>query len=310
MKLRYRIARWLGHRFWLRGRGRLILSLSPPGKDTGEEFNVDFFGHTYHGFLDDFIDREVYIYGGYELNILALLSQLSKAARTAKQCPVTYVDVGANTGQHALFMSGYADRVMCFEPFERVRRRLEERILVNQLSNVSVLPIALSAHQGVSIYYPPEGHNQGAGSLVPELSAGHRSIPLEVRTEAGDKYLVDQSASGPTILKIDVEGSELNVLQGLQRTLQSCRPAVILELSEFTRAKVGSLSQLNKLLYPDAVALTIGQTPGHVDYTLRECDFEAPSNILIVPSELSALIPRRASFAKVPASLCGQLHRD
>jgi FkbM family methyltransferase len=277
--------------------------MCPPDKDTGEEFNVDFFGYTYHGFLDDFIDRHVFIYGGFELNVLGLLSQLAKAGRALKQGLVTYVDIGANTGQHALFMSRHADRVICFEPFEPVRRRLEDKIASNNLKNISVYPVALSAQAGTSLYYPPEGHNQGAGTLVPELSSARQLIPTEIRTDVGDKYLADQLDSGPTILKIDVEGSELKVLQGLRRTLQRWRPTVILELSEFTRGKAGSLPRLCELLYPDAVAFTIGQPAGSADYKLQECDFKALSNILIIPSELSALVPRCASFASAPTFL-------
>jgi FkbM family methyltransferase len=261
-------------------------------------FDVDFFGHNYRGILDDFIDREVYIYGGYELNTLALMSQLAKAIRAKKTGPVTYVDVGANTGQHALFMSRHADSVICFEPFQSVRMRLEERVASNNIHNVSVLPVALSDQNGTSFYYAPDGNNQGTGTLVPELSVGSRSAPIEVRTDVGDNYFADCSGSGISILKIDVEGSELGVLEGLRKTLQRCRPAVILELSEFTRAKIGSLGRLCQLLYSDAVAFTIGKTPWRVDYTLRECDFKAPSNILIIPSEFSGLVSRCASFAR------------
>lgn len=309
MKWRYRAARWLGHRFWLRGRGRVILSLSPTDKETGEVFDVDFFGHNYHGLLDDFIDREVYIYGGYELNILVLLSQLAQASRATREGPVTYVDVGANTGHHALFMSRLADRVICFEPFEPVRHRLEERIASNNLHNVSVWPLALSAQAGQSFYYPPESNNQGTGSLVPELFSSNRPVPIEVKTDVGDNYFDDCSGSGVSILKIDVEGSEIPVLEGLRKTLLRCRPAVILELSEFTRAKVGSLARLCALLYPDAVALTIGKTPWRVDYTLKECDFTEPGNILIIPAEFSAMVPRRASFASAPANLAESFDR-
>lgn len=303
MKKKYRLARWLGHRFWLRGRGRLILSLCPPEKHTGEEFNVDFFGHNYHGFLDDFIDRQVYIYGGYELNTLVLMSQLVKGYRTVRQGPITYVDVGANTGQHAIFMSRYADRVTCFEPFEPVRRRLEDRIAHNNIDNVTVYPLALSAQEGTSFYYPPEGSNQGQGSLVSELPISSRPAPITVKTDVGDNYFADHSNAGITILKIDVEGSEVDVLEGFGKTLLRYRPAVILELSEYTREKAGSLAQLTELIYPDAAVFTIGKTAWRVDYRLQECDFRhsALENILIIPSELSTAFPHCASFASVLA---------
>jgi FkbM family methyltransferase len=300
---KYRIARWLGHQYWLRGRGRLISSLFPPEECTGQQFDIDFFGHRYHGLLDDFIDRHVYIHGGWEIHVLALMSQLASAQRKMMHNPVTYVDVGANTGHHALFMSSHADSVICFEPFGPVRSRLEERIVCNSLENVSVEPVALSAKEGISFYYSPEGNNQGTGSLVPEFSAlvGNRSEPAEIRTEMGDTHFSDPDTD-IAVLKIDVEGGEKGVLEGFQNTLRRCRPAVVLELSEHTKADFGSLAQLYRLVYPDAVVLTIEPAAWRAGYKLRECDFVAPSDILILPKELAAFVPRSGSFAALPAS--------
>ena len=302
MKQRYQIARWVGHQHWCRGRGRPVSLLCPPDGRSGEEFNVEFFGHRYHGLLDDFIDRHVYLFGGWELHILALMSQLTKAYRAVTTRPVTYVDVGANTGQHALFMSGHADNVICFEPFEPVRRRLEARVVSNRLHNISVVPLALSAQAGTSFYYSPEGRNQGTGSLVPAFCAGNRSAPIVVGTDVGDNYFQNHSNRAITVLKIDVEGGGRGVLEGLRETLLRCRPAVILELSEYTRTDIGSLARLYDLLYPAAVAFTIGHIPGRVGYRLQECDFEAPNDILIMPLELSTALPLSASFGSVPTS--------
>lgn len=301
MKRRYQIARWLGHQHWLRGRGPLVSLLCPRDLRSEAEFNVEFFGHRYQGLLDDFIDRHVYLFGGWELHVLALMSQVARAFRTVGRKSVTYVDVGANTGQHALFMSRHVDTVICFEPFEPVRRRLEEKVALNRLGNVFVVPIALSGKEGTSSYYSPEGQNQGTGSLVQAFSAGNRTAPIDVRTNVGDSYFQDRSQPPISIVKIDVEGGERGVLEGLRETLLRSRPAVILELSEYTRADIGSLAKLRGLLYPGAAVLTIGQAKGRLGYRLQECDFKAPSDLLIVPSEFSAAIPIRESFCSVPA---------
>lgn len=281
---------------------------------------MDFFGHRYHGFLDDFIDRCVYLYGGWELHILALLSQLARTYRALSPHAVTYVDVGANTGQHALFMTSHADRVICFEPFEPVRRRLEERIALNQLHNVSVIPIALSAKKGSSSYYPPGGPNQGTGSLMAGFSTGNRTVPIAVATAPGDSFfrqepnstMPTEAASGIGILKIDVEGGERGVLEGLRETLLNSRPAVILELSEYTRRDMGTLERLSALLYPEAAFFTICAAPGRLGYQLEPCGFEAPSDILVLPSRLAARIPVRGPLAPAPAvspGTCGKTPR-
>jgi len=296
---KYKLARWIGHRYWLRGRGRLVSLLCPPNGRTGEEFEVDFFAHRYRGRLDDFIDRHVYLNGGWEMHILALMSQLARVSREVTQRPVAYVDVGANTGQHVLFMSRHAESAICFEPFEPVRRRLEQRLADNDLHNVKVMPIALSAQAGIQLYYPPQGDNQGTGSLISDFSAlvANRPDPIEVRTDLGDDCAALQSSPRMTILKIDVEGGERRVLEGLRKTLHRCRPAIVIELSQYTRDDIGSLDRLYTLLYPDAVVFTVEQTAWRRGYNLRKCDFSAPSDILVLPSELVAKVPRSASFA-------------
>jgi hypothetical protein len=137
---------------------------------------------------------------------------------------------------------------------------------------------------------------------VPDFSAGNALAPIVVRTDVGDNYFHDGSAPRITVLKIDVEGGERGVLEGLRETLLRCRPAVVLELSEHTRNDIGSLDRLYSLLYPGAVAFTVEYVAAHVGYKLHKCDFRAPSDILIVPSALSAAIPSTASFASVPAN--------
>ena len=298
MTPRYRIARWIGHQHWMRGRGRLASLLCPAGRVTGKEFDVEFFGNRYHGQLDDFIDRCVYLFGGWELHILALLSQLAATYREGGR-PVTYVDVGANTGQHSLLMARRAAQVICFEPFEPARRHLHERISDNQLRNVTVVPVALGPRRAMSEYYPPEGRNQGTGSLMADFCPRNQTSPLEVPVEAGDSYFQSRDQQ-VDVMKIDVEGAERGVLEGLHETLRRYRPAVVLELSEYTQKDIGTIECLRDLLYPGAALFTIGHASRRAGYKLQECDFSAPSDILAIPNELQTRIPRTASFAAIP----------
>ena len=310
MNAKYQIARWIGHQHWLRGRGQLVSWLCPSGESTGQEFNAEFFGCRYQGQLDDFIDRHVYLFGGWELHILALMSQLAKACRAVNSGPVTYVDVGANTGQHALFMSRHVNTAICFEPYEPVRRRLEQRIVSNHLRNVTVAPLALSSRRGDSSYYSPEGCNQGTGSLVASFSGTNRSQPITVPTEIGDSYFQDPSKPHINILKIDVEGGERGVLEGLRETLRRSRPAVIVELSEYTQNDLQTLDRLYTLLYADAMAFRIDHHAWRAGYRLRPCDFRAPSDILIVPRELAPFIPLAGGFAAAPRTLADSPHAN
>jgi hypothetical protein len=118
------ILRLLARQEWLRGRDRIIRAFSHPDRQESRLFEADFFGQTYSGNMNNFIDWSVFYYGAFAGHELQLLSALAAALR-AKGKPVNFYDVGANIGHHTLFMSRRADRVFSFEPFSLVRNEME-----------------------------------------------------------------------------------------------------------------------------------------------------------------------------------------
>ena len=85
------------------------------GETQSAEYEVGFYGLRYRGRLDDFIDRNIFFFGGYARNELDFLATAAKVLGKF-QSGVTYFDVGANVGQHALFMSQHVESVFAFEP--------------------------------------------------------------------------------------------------------------------------------------------------------------------------------------------------
>ena len=237
----------------------------------------------YAGRLDDLIDRLVYVYGGHELHVLTVLDELTRVARSRGGGPVTYVDVGANAGHHALFVSRRVERMVLFEPFAGVRAQLEARLLANHSGNFTLWPVALGAEAGMARYYPPVGVNRGIGTLVKELAGTGEGGGVEVRIERGDSLLATEN--GPTVLKIDVEGSELAVLEGIRETLLRLRPAVVMELSDYTRERAGSLSAVLERVYPEAEVWWVVGRPGRAHYRLEPCDWSRTGDVLILPRE-------------------------
>src|SRR3984957_15808788 len=123
--LKYRVARFIGHQHYIRrGRDRVIrLLLANSNPAPSIRFSVEFFGYIYSGDLSNYVDWSVYLYGAYSNNELQLLHDIVRALRDKIQ-HITFYDVGANVGQHTLFISKYVDEVMSFEPFEPVRKQL------------------------------------------------------------------------------------------------------------------------------------------------------------------------------------------
>jgi FkbM family methyltransferase len=132
------------------------------------------------------------------------------------------LDVGANVGAYTLLFGrwvGPAGRVFAFEPAPEARRGLERHIALNGLaSRVAVRAEAMTDRRGVARFTAsgPAGDNR----LVPASRAG-----LDVQTISIDDFCADTNAR-PALIKIDVEGAELDVLTGARRTIAARRGAI------------------------------------------------------------------------------------
>ena len=137
----------------------------------------------------------------------------------------TFVDIGANVGNHTVYVSKFLkpDRVICFEPNIDARTILVFNCRLNELENVS-LEDSIFGLSDASQYATAQVYedNLGGTRLSPNPDG---SIPLV----AGDSILASSECS---FLKIDVEGLELNVLMGLERTIAEHKPRIFIEVGD------------------------------------------------------------------------------
>ena len=127
-------------------------------------------------------------------------------------------DVGANVGYYTRKFSdsvGSAGQVFAFEPFPATAARL--RAELTGVETVTVLPVALGAETGtVSMR---EGSDEfGATSRIVDQGAGEGRVTC-VDIATGDSIFSRGLAAAPAIIKIDTEGFELDVLNGMQEIL-------------------------------------------------------------------------------------------
>jgi FkbM family methyltransferase len=172
----------------------------------------------------------VYFYGAYARQELLLLRDLLKD-RADPVC----VDVGANVGQHSLFMSRYCKEVHAFEPYPPVRKQLESKITRNRIHNIVVHDVGIGERAGELDFYGPAGANAGTGSFVPSHAVDNNRWIGRLTVVNGDEYFSRLGLQKIDLMKIDVEGFERSVLRGLCRTLRTWRPVVVMEFSEDTR---------------------------------------------------------------------------
>ncbi|HUI96455.1 MAG TPA: FkbM family methyltransferase [Xanthobacteraceae bacterium] len=162
---------------------------------------------------------------------LAVLEALMRRGGTA-------VDIGANQGVFAFALSRLAERVVCFEPnpdYARFARwMLRGRAAVHRL--------ALADQPGRGTFYVPHSDEGIVLHLAGSLKRTHtqfrtiESYEVEIGT-------LDQFALGDVrFIKVDVEGSEREVLDGARATIARERPAILLELLSGTHADPGALT--------------------------------------------------------------------
>jgi len=129
-----------------------------------------------------------------------------------------FYDVGANVGLYTCFLSQVVDETVAFEPHPKNLQRLKENIELNDLSNVYVRSEALSDADGTAELAVKGASVAGEGTHSLATGAENRSV--EIETARGDSL---DDVPPPDVVKIDVEGAELNVLRGLERSLADCR---------------------------------------------------------------------------------------
>lgn len=168
--------------------------------------------------------------GAYERPVQDALASLVRRG-------VVCYDVGANLGFYSVLLGrlcGPTGSVYAFEPVPGNAAMIERNARLNRMANINVLRVALSRADGRGELLLAR-HNGGAvlrGAGVPPDLAGH----VAVETRALDTLVDAREIEPPDVVKIDVEGAEMDVLQGMQKVLRSRAPAIVLELDDETEA--------------------------------------------------------------------------
>jgi FkbM family methyltransferase len=139
-----------------------------------------------------------------------------------------FYDVGANIGMYSCLAADKLDTtVVAFEPHPENADRLEENVDLND-ADVSLHRCALGETDGTASLTITLDEIGSAGHTIladdgEREREGYRSVQVPVRR--GDDYVGSEELPSPTVLKIDVEGAELDVLRGLSERLSdpSCR---------------------------------------------------------------------------------------
>ncbi len=191
---------------------------------------------------DDYVHCMMF-YNRYSREILNAFEQFLKPGDTA-------IDVGAHVGFFTMFLAGLvtsSGHVYGFEPDPRAMSFLRKSVSASQMDWIDVSSFALASGRGCIPFYLAKG--LGSSSAIKSLQQ-LEATQTSISTVSLDE-LVDEGRVLGTVrlVKIDIEGFELEAIRGMTKVLKNHRPVVLLEVNkEMLQARGETPSTLFELV--------------------------------------------------------------
>lgn len=173
--------------------------------------------------ISDYLEHAVYF--GYKDEGQKELFKLCKQGDVV-------IDIGTNIGYVLLnFAKGVGSEgyVYGFEPNPITYTKCLENIRLNKFSNINVSNVGLGDIQTEGEISILHADNRGTAFIAP-ISSSRNNTKVNIITL--DYFVQNHNIQRINIIKIDVEGYELNVLRGAQTTLKKFKPTLFIEMDD------------------------------------------------------------------------------
>ena len=140
------------------------------------------------------------------------------------------LDVGANIGEVTLNMAkrvGVGGSVHAFEPDKLVFTKLQRNVNLNSFTNIHLKNFGLGNTDEELVLGAQVDSNLGGSRIQRHLLEGQK-----IRVTTIDKYVAGRRPASVDVIKIDVEGFEMHVLEGSLKTIQDFKPALFIEVND------------------------------------------------------------------------------
>jgi FkbM family methyltransferase len=186
-------------------------------------------------------------YAGVRIHERPVTEMFIEALRGAK----CVVDIGAHLGWYTFLAAKHMPlgTVYGFEMDDLNFALLQKNMAMNHCDNVHIYNAAISDLAGIVSYQRKNNRPSPGFRLRPDMSSEISSGFMTVHSIKLDDFFDDRGIA-PDIIKIDVEGAEMNVLQGIRRTLIESRPILFLEIHPYAlpEFKTSAFEILSSLL--------------------------------------------------------------
>jgi FkbM family methyltransferase len=183
--------------------------------------------------LREGIDLSIYLFGRFEPETVRAYRQLIRPGDVV-------ADIGANMGAHSLWLARYVGetgKVLAFEPtaaaFFRLQRNVNSNPELSARINARQIMLAAAPEQLLE----PTIYASWRVDGKQEKSAHPLHLGVAVSTEGAKSLTFDDAVDGEScvsLIKLDVDGHEYDVLRGAQQILKRDRPKIIMELAPYT----------------------------------------------------------------------------
>jgi len=187
---------------------------------------------------DHGISRELSVYQIHEPLTTELLKQFLKPG-------MNVVDIGGNLGYYALLeaqMVGDAGRVIAIEPVTANFAQLSKNVAANGYGNIILENIAIGTTNGSARIYLSKKSNWHSLHPVPWET---RAVTVGVSTL--DSLLARYELPSVDLIRMDLEGYEIEVIHGMKSTIKKYRPGLLIELHPQVVGAQAMLSFLKEL---------------------------------------------------------------
>jgi FkbM family methyltransferase len=187
--------------------------------------------------IDDVCGMRVISTGRFELTQLDAIRTLIMSPGGIAGKPIdrlgTFIDVGANIGLYTMALSNFFKTTIAFEASPLTFKILEVNLALSGTSNAQCFCQGISDQTRQATLFTPANGNLGWASLSPERnSSGTPGYEMTVNLDTLDNLSkrLGFDGSSVSLIKIDVEGHEAEVLRGSVEVLKRYAPVVVFEV--------------------------------------------------------------------------------
>ena len=249
----------------------------PVNLDVTSTESVRLWWSYFVGFYDQ--DRAFFDYWGHDVGDLRFLWKVLQPGNT-------FLDIGAYHGVYSVVAGKRVTNrghVIAFEPSPRERHKLHLHLRLNGIRCAKVEPFAVGGAASETTFFQVVSGDPTRNGLKPPATDDSVS-KITVKTTSLDQYVAEAGIRQVDVMKLDVEGGELDVLRGAAGMFNQFRPILICEVLDETTKVWG---------YPAREIVSLLAAAG---YRWFECRTDGS----LIPHEILEEYPAVKNYVAIP----------